>query len=91
MTQLAHHHAQRAAAADTPSRRTLRFLLQPAAVGLLLVNDFALMASIRLIAGAGLPGWGAALAPLVGLAVWPWGFLLLDALRLRHRERAGGR
>jgi hypothetical protein len=31
------------------------------------------------------------LAPLVGLAVWPWWFLLLDALRLRHRERAGGR
>jgi rod shape-determining protein MreD len=75
-------------------RAQLRFFplwQQSAAVGLLLVNDFALMASIRLIAGAGLPGWGAALAPLVGLAVWPWGFLLLDALRLRHRERAGGR
>ena len=75
-------------------RAQLRFFplwQQSAAVGLLLANDFALMASIRLIAGAGLPGWGAALAPLVGLVVWPWGFLLLDALRLRHRERAGGR
>lgn len=75
-------------------RAQLRFFplwQQSAAVGLLLLNDFALMASIRLIAGAGLPGWGPALAPLVGLVVWPWGFLLLDALRLRNRERAGGR
>lgn len=75
-------------------RAQLRFFplwQQSAAVGLLLVNDLALMGSIRLIAGAGLPGWGAALAPLLGLVAWPWGFLLLDALRLRHRERAGGR
>ena len=36
MSQLAHYHTQHAAAADTPVRRTLRFLLQPAAVGLLL-------------------------------------------------------
>ena len=75
-------------------RAQLRFFplwQQSAAVGLLLLNDLALMTSIRLIAGAGLPGWGAALAPLVALVVWPWGFLLLDALRLRHRERAGSR
>lgn len=75
-------------------RAQLRFFplwQQSAAVGLLLLNDLALMASIRLIAGAGLPGWGLMLAPLVGLAVWPWWFLLLDALRLRQRERAGGR
>src|SRR5512139_2126661 len=36
MSQLAHYHTQHAVAADTPFRRTLRFLLQPAAVGLLL-------------------------------------------------------
>ena len=75
-------------------RAQLRFFplwQQSAAVGLLLLNDLALMASIRLIAGAGLPDWGPMLAPLVGLAAWPWWFLLLDALRLRHRERAGGR
>ena len=35
MSDLAHHHS-RATAADTPLRRTLRFLLQPAAIGLLL-------------------------------------------------------
>ncbi|HAI60036.1 MAG TPA: rod shape-determining protein MreD [Xanthomonadaceae bacterium] len=73
-------------------RAQLRFFplwQQSAAVGLLLLNDLALMASIRLVAGAGLPGWGPMLAPLVGLLVWPWWFLLLDALRLRHRERGG--
>jgi rod shape-determining protein MreD len=75
-------------------RAQLRFFplwQQSAAVGLLLLNDLALMASIRLIAGAGLPDWGQLLAPVIGLAAWPWWFLLLDALRLRHRERAGGR
>jgi arabinogalactan oligomer/maltooligosaccharide transport system permease protein len=36
MSDLAHYHATRAPAADTPARRTLRFLLQPAALGLLL-------------------------------------------------------
>ena len=73
-------------------RAQLRFFplwQQSAAVGLLLLNDLALMASIRLIAGAGLPHGPALLAPLLGLALWPWWFLLVDALRLRHRERVG--
>jgi arabinogalactan oligomer/maltooligosaccharide transport system permease protein len=36
MTELPHLHETHAAAADTPLRRALRFLLQPAALGLLL-------------------------------------------------------
>jgi arabinogalactan oligomer/maltooligosaccharide transport system permease protein len=36
VSELAHYHATKARAADTPARRTLRFLLQPAALGLLL-------------------------------------------------------
>jgi arabinogalactan oligomer/maltooligosaccharide transport system permease protein len=36
MSELAHYHHSRARAADTPARRALRFLLQPAALGLLL-------------------------------------------------------
>jgi rod shape-determining protein MreD len=75
-------------------RAQLRFFplwQQSAAIGLLLGNDLALMVSVRLIAGAGLPAWPAFMAPLVGVALWPWWFLLLDALRLRHRERVGGR
>ena len=36
MTELPHLHETRPPAADTPLRRTLRFLLQPAALGLLL-------------------------------------------------------
>jgi len=72
----------------TRFRARLRFFplwQQSAAVGLLLLNDLALLATIRLIAGAGLPDWGMLLAPLLGLLVWPWWFLLLDALRLRQR------
>ncbi|MFN8902753.1 MAG: rod shape-determining protein MreD, partial [Lysobacteraceae bacterium] len=75
-------------------RAQLRFFplwQQSAAVGLLLINDLVLMLLIRAIAGAGWPTPGVVLAPLAGLLAWPWGFLLLDALRLRHRERVGGR
>jgi len=57
MSDLAHHHS-RATAADTPLRRTLRFLLQPAAVGLLLAllcaallgNWFGRQAAAELVA-----------------------------------------
>lgn len=75
-------------------RAQLRFFplwQQSAALGLLLLNDLALLGSIRLIAGAGWPAWGTVFAPLVGVALWPWLFLLMDGLRLRNRERAGGR
>jgi len=57
----------------------------------MLLNDLVLMLVLRGIAGAGLPPLGVLLAPLLGTLFWPWVFLLLDALRLRHRERAGGR
>ncbi len=44
MSELAHYHPTKARAADTPARRTLRFLLQPAAIGLFL----ALLAAVLL-------------------------------------------
>jgi rod shape-determining protein MreD len=75
-------------------RAQLRFFplwQQSAAVGLLLLNDLALMSLVRLVAGAPLPSPVLLLSPLVGMLAWPWWFLLLDALRLRHRERIGGR
>jgi len=75
-------------------RAQLRFFpawQQAAAVGLMLLNDLVLMLVLRGIAGAGLPPLGVLLAPLLGTLLWPWVFLLLDALRLRHRERTGRR
>lgn len=75
-------------------RAQLRFFpawQQAASVGLLLFNDLALMLLVRGVAGVGLPTPGVLLAPLLGALVWPWIFLALDALRLRHRERTGGR
>ena len=40
-------------------------------------------------AGNGWLPWASWLSPLVGFALWPWLFLLLDALRLRRPERNG--
>ena len=38
--------------------------------------------------GDGLLPWASWLSPLLGFALWPWLFLLLDGLRLRTRDRA---
>lgn len=73
-------------------RARLRFFplwQQAGAVFALLLNDRLVATAIHLVAGDGLPAWGSWLAPLVGFALWPWQFLLLDGLRLRLRERAG--
>ena len=55
----------------------------------LLLNDRLIATAIHLVAGDGLPAWGTWLSPVLGFALWPWQFLLLDGLRLRMRERAG--
>ena len=73
-------------------RARLRFFplwQQAGAVFALLLNDRLIATAIHLVAGDGMPPWGAWLAPVVGFALWPWQFLLLDGLRLRLRERAG--
>lgn len=75
-------------------RAQLRFFplwQQSAVVGLLLLNDLVMLATFRWIAGSDLPDWEGLLSPVIGLLVWPWWFLLLDALRLRHRGRSGRR
>jgi len=74
-----------------PQLRFFPLWQQSAAIGLMLVNDVALATTIRLIAGAEVPSLSVLLSPLMGMAAWPWWFLLLDSLRLRHRERVGGR
>lgn len=60
---------------------------QASAVGLLLLNNHVLQALIRAFAGmAPLPplSW---LAPAVGVAVWPFVFLLLDDVNTRLRGK----
>ncbi|KFN50113.1 rod shape-determining protein MreD [Arenimonas composti] len=74
-------------------RARLRFFplwQQAAAVFALLLNDRLIAVAIHLIAGDGLPPPATWLSPLVGFALWPWQFLLLDGLRLRLRERERG-
>nr|WP_246505749.1 rod shape-determining protein MreD [Coralloluteibacterium stylophorae] len=63
---------------------------QALAVGALLVNDRVIAAAVRVATGEGMPLWPFWIPPLVGMALWPWLFLLLDDLRLRLRGSAGG-
>ena len=74
-------------------RARLRFFprwQQALAMFALLLNDRLIALAIGLASGAGLPPWGTWLSPVVGFALWPWLFLLLDELRLRLRERERG-
>lgn len=60
---------------------------QALAVGALLLNDRVVVLLLRAIAGEFAIDWRYWLAPLVGAALWPWVFLLLDDLRSRGRQR----
>lgn len=71
-------------------RARLRFFplwQQALAIFVLLLNDRLIATAIGFASGDGAPRWGAWLSPVVGFALWPWLFLLLDELRLRLRER----
>lgn len=73
-------------------RARLRFFplwQQALAVAALLLNDRLVVLAVHLAAGLPMPAWATWLSPLLGFALWPWLFLLLDELRLRQRERAG--
>jgi len=51
----------------------------------LLVNDRIILIWITVLLGEPLPTWKYWLPPLVGMALWPWLFLLLDRIRARLR------
>ena len=70
-------------------RHRLRFFpvwQQAGSVFGLLLNDRVLDLWIRLMSGSTWPPLLFWLSPLVGMAVWPWVFLLLDGLRMRRRQ-----
>lgn len=72
-------------------RPRLRFFplwQQALAVFALLLNDRIVVAAVHGLAGAPALPWSAWLSPVIGLALWPWLFVLLDSLRLRSRERS---
>jgi rod shape-determining protein MreD len=52
----------------------------------LLVNDRIILIWIGALLGEPLPTLSYWLSPLIGMAVWPWLFLLLDGLRARARR-----
>ena len=69
-------------------RSRLRFFpmwQQTLAVLALLLNDRILLLIVRVLAGASLPPASWWISPLVGAALWPFLFLLLDDLRMRLR------
>lgn len=61
---------------------------QALAILALLVNDRIILLWISALLGEPVPTWQYWLAPLVGMAFWPWIFLLLDHLRIRQRHAA---
>ena len=52
----------------------------------LLVNDRIILIWITMLLGEPLPTWKYWLAPLIGMALWPWLFLLLDRVRAMSRQ-----
>ena len=76
-------------------RHRLRFFpiwQQAGAIFGLLLNDRVLELWIRMLGGAPWPPLAFWLAPIAGLLLWPWLFILFDGLRLRRRvarERRG--
>jgi rod shape-determining protein MreD len=73
-------------------RPRLRFFplsQQSIAVFALLINDRVVVLTVRAFTGEGLPPMLFWAAPVVGMLLWPWLFLLLDDLRLRLRSREG--
>lgn len=72
-------------------RARLRFFplwQQAVAIGLLLLNDRIISWLIHLFAGSPSHGWLYWLAPVLGVLLWPWLYVLLDLARLRARERS---
>ena len=70
-------------------RARLRFFpltQQALAIGALLLNDRIVDAAIHLALGQPRLPWNYWWAPLLGVALWPPLFLLLDALRLGRRR-----
>ncbi len=72
-------------------RARLRFFpmwQQSLAVLALLLNDRMVVLMVRGLSGEGLPPWDFWIAPWIGMALWPWLFLLLDSVRLSSRGKA---
>lgn len=72
-------------------RNRIRFFppwQQALAVGALLFNDRVVQLWILGLLQLGWPSWSWWLPPLVGMLLWPWLFLLMDALRWRRGVRS---
>jgi len=70
-------------------RNRIRFFppwQQALAVGALLLNERIVQLWIIGLLERGWPEWSWWLPPLVGMLIWPWLFLLLDAARLKSRS-----
>ncbi len=71
-------------------RARLRFFpmsQQALAIGGLLLNDRIVSAAVHLALGEPTLPWSYWWAPLLGMALWPLLFVLLDALRLGKRSK----
>lgn len=55
----------------------------------LLFNDRIVQLWVIGLSGDQWPSWEWWLAPVIGMLLWPWLFLLLDRIRLRDRRQSG--
>ena len=53
----------------------------------LLVNDRIILIWITVLLAEPMPTWQYWLAPVIGMAIWPWLHLLLNHIRVRARQR----
>ena len=74
-------------------RARLRFFppwQQALAVLGLLINDQIIRLWISSLLNEPLPTWRYWISPLVGMAIWPWLFLILDRVRAGRRRAGSG-
>jgi rod shape-determining protein MreD len=72
-----------------PRLRFFTLAQQALALFALLLNDRCVVLMVRGFSGEGMPSWDFWLAPVSGMLLWPWLFLLLDDLRLKLRQKDG--
>ena len=69
-----------------PQLRFFPMAQQALAIGGLLLNDLIILTAMHVVFGQPVRGWSHAWAPLIGAALWPPLFVLLDGLRVGRKK-----
>ena len=69
-----------------PQLRFFPMAQQALAIGGLLLNDLIILTAVHVVFGQPIRGWAHAWTPLIGAALWPPLFVLLDGLRVGRKK-----